>query len=157
MNDTFMINICSLDIQKMGKSLENNVSFSSNCMLDLNLLKEHLMSVFSKEDIVNIGKERVVLTLDSTKIAILTDIVLIHYLEKEMKFRKIEPKKHWTILKINDKTWGYFNLRNEDDALVHTFYSVYLIAQLAVKENRILYISSLPYDEYMSLGINKED
>ena len=89
MNDTFMINICSLDIQKMGKSLENNVSFSSNCMLDLNLLKEHLMSVFSKEDIVNIGKERVVLTLDSTKIAILTDIVLIHYLEKEMKFRKM--------------------------------------------------------------------
>ncbi len=74
-----------------------------------------------------------------------------------MSVRKNIPKKHWTILEINDAVWGYFNLRDNEDGLVNTVYSIYRISKMAIAKNRLLYIYSLPYDESMSIQINAED
>jgi hypothetical protein len=156
MINSMMITITSTDIIKLGEPYNNITGFSNSYVNKLEKLKEFLVTIFNKEDIDKIGKERIILTIEPERIGFFIESVLIPYLEKEMTFRKTIPKRHWTILRISDDIWGYFNLRDNDDALVNTFYSIYKIAKIAIDKNRLLYIYSLPYDEY-KFGINKED
>jgi hypothetical protein len=156
MIDSIMITVSSTNIIKYGIPYNNSISFSSNLKLELETLCKMLLNLFSQEDIDKIGEERIILTIEPEKVGFFIESILMPYLEKEMASRKTIPKRHWTILKVSDDIWGYFNLRENDDALVSTFYSIYKIAKIAIEKNRLLYIYSLPYDEH-KFGINKED
>jgi hypothetical protein len=111
---------------------------------ELTILKKMLAKIKKDIDWETIGELDILLyAIEVPKLKELLE----EYLEKELDLRKEPLKKYDITLQVNSSVKGYFNMRNEADKLVESFYRFWQLVVFTIEKERPLYITEIDLDD----------